>query len=145
MIKRIFILLLGIILISGLIWILNVSFIQQLFEKDRVFVFYLDIFGFFSVLLFGGFGFLVVGIYHRIVELIKNQDIKMSVIPFWIAFVFFAIIGLIINYSNYFVNIKNKGLISCEFHVQRHKDWMLNKYARTVEDCEKKGTRNVSD
>ena len=81
---------------------------------------------------------------YRLSEVVKNKNIDVSAKKIWTLVIVFSFVGVTINYTNYFVNIKGKGLVECEFHVQRHKDWMLNKYARTQEDCEKEGGREVS-
>ena len=144
MIKRIFILILGIALLLGATWLAYEFFTYQLINPESVFVFNLDIFGILSISIFGGIGLFVCALPYRCAEVIKNKTISESVKLCWIFFAIFASIGLMINYTNYFVNIKGKGFVNCEFHSQRSKDWMLNKYARTQEDCEKEGGREVS-
>ncbi len=153
MIKRIFLVMLLLALLIGLIWVTYGSFINQFVNPEKVFVFYFDIFGFLSASLFGLIGLILIGFFYRLAEAIKNKDLmasgtkseKISGKIGWISCSIFAIIGLTINYTNYFINIQDKGFVSCEFVTQRHKDWMLNKYARIQEDCEKEGIREVSN
>lgn len=144
MIKRIFFVILTTAILLGSAWLSYNMFTNQLINPESVFVFYFDVFGYLSFGIFGMLGLFLVGTGHRVTEAIKNQDIQMSVTPFWVAFAVCVTMGLAINYTNYFVNIKDEGLVSCEFHVQRSKDWIVRRYARIQEDCEKKGVR-VSD
>ena len=139
-----FIILLGIALLSGLVWVASISFIHQLVNPESVFVFDFDIFGLLSISVFGLIGLMLAGLPYRLAEVFQNKKIIENIKLCWLVFAFFAFVGVTINYTNYFVNIKGEGLVECDFHVQRHRDWLLQKYARTQEDCGKDGVRNVS-
>lgn len=137
MIRHVIFLLLTLCFLLGVIWIAESFWIAQFIDPKKVHIFDFDIFGVYSIAIFGFIGLFLVAVFHRFAEVIKNKHIEMPAKPFWIAFAIFSVIGLIVNYTNYFKNIRGYNLVECQFHSQRHRDWMIKKYARSIEECQK--------
>ncbi|WP_299011541.1 hypothetical protein [uncultured Shewanella sp.] len=137
MIRHVLLLLLTLCLLFGVIWIADFFLLAQFINPEKVHIFDFDIFGVYSIAIFGFTGLCLVGVFHRFAEVIKNKHIEMPAKPFWIAFAILSVIGLIVNYANYFKNIRGYNLVECQFHSQRHRDWMIKKYARSIEECQK--------
>ncbi|SIO96609.1 DUF1240 domain-containing protein [Vibrio spartinae] len=135
--KQIIIITLGVIFILLMAWVIWEAFIQTLFGSSNAVIFSFD--GIVPISCFILVTWLSVGTYCRSCEFVQNKkygDIKPKNKTLIRLLIASAILGLSVNYANYFLIIKANNFIECP-RKSGYKENLMRDYVNNINLCEK--------